>query len=93
MGVGCVQAPQVPFSSLPQACSKRPSSSRHPLLLGLIFPGASATSYMLTTSEGDQRLATPRCSFWDIAFKLVIKKTKTPKQPLSLSLTCLKEFK
>ena len=35
----------------------------------------------------------PTCAFWDIDFKLVIKKQKAQKEPLTLPLSCQREFK
>ena len=34
--------------------------------------------------EGDQNFATPKCAFWDTDFKLVLKRQKTQKEPLTI---------
>ena len=41
--------------------------------------------------EEDQSFASPKCVFWDIDFKLVIKKQKVQKEPLILLLSSLRE--
>ena len=37
-------------------------------------------------TKGDQSCATVKYIFWDIGFKLIIKKQKTQKEPLTLPL-------
>lgn len=43
-------------------------------------------SYRVLEAEGDQSFATSKCAFWNINFKLVVRKQKTPKEPLTLFL-------
>ena len=45
------------------------------------------------TIEGDQSFVMPKNTFWDVDFKLVIKKQNTQKEPLTPLFTCLKEFR